>query len=647
MGRTEFMTSQIKNELDTGVSFVAPMPTTALSDGLEQRIYAARVRLLYSGIGQTTTVNVINTVILAIVFRNMVDAGILAGWSAFMAAGILWRVWLVSRFWAAAPTDGAMGNWARYYSLGALWTGVAWGLAGIFLLPEAGPPYQIITVGVLGGSAAGAVITLTRYYPAYLAFVIPSVTPVAVHFAWVGGESGYGMAAMSVLFLTFLLLAGRKQSDSLEQSLGLSMENQGLIEHLTAEKARAEQLNAELRHEMAEREKVGGELQERETSLANAQRIAGLGSWTWNLVTNEISGSDEAYSIFAIDRATESITFDQFMGMVHPDDRDAVTKAVNASLEDGSIYSVVHRAFLADGTARVLHERGETMFDDSGRPASMTGTTHDITEQHRVLRELEAAKSQAEEGSRAKSRFLANMSHEFRTPLNAIIGYSEILKEDAVEAGQEESSVDLDRINTAGRHLLALVNEVLDLSKIEAGRMELYIESFRVSELVGDVVSTVRPLAAAKGNELTVDCDPDSGEMAADATKVRQILYNLLSNAAKFTEEGRITVKVHRLEEPDAESHDGWIVFTVTDSGIGMAANRIEAAFRAFDQLDPSTTRKYGGTGLSLAISRHYCEMMGGAISAESELGRGSVFTVRLPAKASASLAPAIVGAAN
>jgi signal transduction histidine kinase len=641
------MTSLPKIDLDTGAPSVDAIATAAPPGGLEHRVYAARVRLLYSGIGQTTAVNVINAAILATVYRNMVDRSILVGWLAFMVASILWRVWLVSRFRAAAPADGAMGNWARHYSLGALWTGVAWGLAGILMLPEAVPPYQIITVGVIGGSAAGAVTTLTRYYPAYLAFVVPALTPVAVHFARVGGETGYGMAVMSVLFLTFLLHAGRKQSNALEQSLGLSMENQGLVEHLTEEKARAEQLNAELRREMAEREKVDGDLREREASLANAQRIAGLGSWTWNMVTNEIRGSDEVYRIFAIDRAVDSITFDQFMEMVHPDDRDAVTQAVETSLVNSEIYSVVHRAVLADGAVRVVHERGEAVFGENGEPVAMNGTAHDITEQHRILQELEAAKSQAEEGSRSKSQFLANMSHEFRTPLNAIIGYSELLREDAVEAGQPGSTADLDRINAAGQHLLALVNEVLDLSKIEAGRMELFIESFSVAELVGDLVSTVRPLVAAQGNALTADFDPDPGAMAADATKVRQILYNILSNAAKFTEHGQITVKAYRLDEPGTEDHDGWIVFTITDSGIGMAKDQIEAAFRAFDQLDPSTTRKYGGTGLGLAISRHYCEMMGGVVSAESEPGNGSIFTVRLPANVSASRAPATAGATD
>lgn len=626
------MNSQFPIESASGAPAVAAKAPAAPSDGLDCWIFAARVRLLYSGIALTAAVNLINASILAAVHRNVVDAGIVAGWLTFMAASIGWRVWLTGRFKKASPAEGAMRLWARRYLLAALWTGVAWGGAGVLMLPEASPPHQIVTAFVLGGMAAGAITTLTRHYPVFLAFVFPTLIPVAFHFAWLGGEIGYGMAVMYTLFLLFLLHAGRKQSESLEQSLRLSMQNQGLVEHLTEEKARAEQLNAELRREMAERETVARHLREREASLATAQQIAGLGSWEWEAETNEVKYSDEGYRIFGLDKDSPS-SYQDAMDRIPEEDRKRIEEKIRNAFETGEPYSVEHRLFHPELGERVILERAQVVRDSQGAIAGLVGTAHDITEQHRILHELEGAKQLAEEGSRAKSQFLANMSHEFRTPLNAIIGYSEILKEDAMEAGETACVVDLDRVNAAGRHLLTLVNEVLDLSKIEAGRMELFIESFDVAELAGNVVSTVRPLASGNGNKLAMECSPDVGEMSTDATKVRQVLYNLLSNAAKFTEQGQIAVEVRRLEEPGTESHDGWILFTVTDSGIGMEPDRIAAAFRAFDQLDPSTTRKYGGTGLGLAISRHYCELMGGAISADSQPGKGSVFTVRLPAR--------------
>jgi signal transduction histidine kinase/CheY-like chemotaxis protein len=251
----------------------------------------------------------------------------------------------------------------------------------------------------------------------------------------------------------------------------------------------------------------------------------------------------------------------------------------------------------------------------------------------RLFRELEEQGRQLQAASEHKSQFLANMSHELRTPLNAIIGVTEILLEDAQALGAPEQVEPLERILRAGRHLLRLINDILDLSKIEAGKMELHIESFPLGPLVSEVVTTVQPLIERNGNALHTDCPPDVGVMQADATRVRQALLNLVSNAAKFTEKGRIDVRVRR-EIRDAEE---WIVFAVADTGIGMAPEQTARLFGDFTQVDSSTTRKHGGTGLGLAISRRFCRMMGGDISVESAPGQGSTFTIALPARIDAA----------
>jgi CheY-like chemotaxis protein/two-component sensor histidine kinase len=221
------------------------------------------------------------------------------------------------------------------------------------------------------------------------------------------------------------------------------------------------------------------------------------------------------------------------------------------------------------------------------------------------------------------------MSHELRTPLNAIIGYSEMLQEDAADLGAEQLTDDLKRINAAGKHLLELINAVLDLSKIEAGKMELYLESFDVAGLVKDIAAVIQPLAAKNANRLEMRCPEDVGMMRADLTKVRQALFNLLSNACKFTDRGTISLAVTR------EAGDGqdWMVFNVSDTGIGMTPEQLTRLFEAFSQADAATTRKYGGTGLGLALSRRLCRMMGGDVTVESAAGRGSTFTIRLPAR--------------
>jgi signal transduction histidine kinase len=249
-------------------------------------------------------------------------------------------------------------------------------------------------------------------------------------------------------------------------------------------------------------------------------------------------------------------------------------------------------------------------------------------EQDMRASQLRIAAEAAQAADRTKSQFLANMSHELRTPLNAIIGYSEMLQEMAADEGAEALVPDLQKIRNAGKHLLGLINDILDLSKIEAGKLELELKKVDLAAVVREVEALLPPLLAPRGNTFVKEIPDDPGTAHSDAMRIQQCLVNLLGNACKFTENGTITLALHRQQAQGKE----WLIFRVKDTGIGMTAEQMRRLFEVFSQADASTTRKYGGTGLGLVITRRLCQMMGGEVMAQSEPGKGSTFTIILPA---------------
>ena len=368
-----------------------------------------------------------------------------------------------------------------------------------------------------------------------------------------------------------------------------------------------------------------------EAQLDQAQRVARIGSWSLDHASGRLEWSKAIFDIFEVEPTRFGATYGAFLSIVHPDDRAAVDAAYRSALAAHAPYSITHRLQMADGRVKHVHERCETIYDGAGRPLRSLGTVQDVTELKQVEFELIRAREQAEAASHAKSEFLANMSHEIRTPLTAILGYAELLGDDDEDtaAGRTRATM-VEAIRAAGDHLLTVINDILDLSKIEAGRLRLEPVETDLPALLLEVESLLRPRAADKRIELVLELTGSiPTRVWTDPTRLRQILLNLVGNAVKFTDVGKVALQL-------AASGSGPQVclrFDVTDSGIGMSAEQAAQLFRPFTQANNSVTRRFGGTGLGLTISQRLAAAMGGAVDlVHSAPGTGSTFRVEITA---------------
>ncbi len=402
---------------------------------------------------------------------------------------------------------------------------------------------------------------------------------------------------------------------------------------------------------LTENRRVTGTLREREVSLAAAQRIAHLGSFDWDLVTDAVAWSDEMFRLFGYAPGEVPPSLETFTEAVHPDDRAVVMQAVQDGFAS-RVYPFEFRTAGRDGVVRTLLGLAEVVCDATGRAARIFGTALDVTERKRAEAEARRGQAAAEAAHRAKAEFLANMSHEIRTPMNAILGMADVLADSPLTLEQGEYVA---IFRQAGDSLLALLNDILDLSKVEAGQLELEVMDFDLAELVESAAEVLAVRAHTKGLELTCEVAPDVPAcVRGDPQRLRQVLLNLLGNAVKFTEQGEVHLELTCARPTPVGAGTGaaldggggtggtpvTVRFAVRDTGMGISPEQLAAVFGAFTQADASTTRRYGGSGLGLAIVERLVDLMGGRVEAESALGQGSTFAVTVPLAAAPCLPP-------
>jgi PAS domain S-box-containing protein len=421
----------------------------------------------------------------------------------------------------------------------------------------------------------------------------------------------------------------------------LEIANRSLEKRVVERTVELEETNRKLREEITDRKMAEEKLRDSERGLKEAEHLAHLGHWSLDLINNKLYWSDEVYRIFGTDPEEFDTTYDGFMGFVHPEDRDLVNSAYNKSLQNKTPYEITHRILLKDKKTKYVYEKGISNYDDNGNAISSIGTIHDITvrklhelelEKYRGrleclveerTKELEEANERLKEIDQLKSMFIASMSHELRTPLNSIIGFTGMTLMGLSGELNEEQTDNIQRAHRSSKHLLALISDIIDISKIEAGAVEAYCEPFSLHEITDDAINNIQHIL--KGKNISVEVNvPEGIDLNTDRKRLLQCLVNLLSNAAKYTDAGKIVVSSKVVREN--------IELSVADTGIGISRNDLPKLFKAFERLQTHLTVKEGGTGLGLYLTKKITtELLKGIIEVESREGVGSTFRLIVP----------------
>ena len=613
----------------------ALMPSVLIAGGntAEALIAAALVRRLAGGTPPLTTTYGILTYVPAAMVATAVAATV--GIAALLAGGLadgpsaprIWLTWWTGDLSSAVLLTPTILACVRVRTMP--WSPrrvlEGWGLLATVL---------ILAYQVFGPTPAGV-----RSYP-LMFMMLPVLLWGALRFGQAGASAAMlltaGVATVGTLngLGPFARWTPNESLLLLQAYLGVKMVVMLTLAVEVAARRGAEgeirELNADLERRIAVRSE---ELLRLHGRLVEAQHVAHIGSWEWDIAANSIWWSDEMYRVYGLDVGSP-ITYERFTSMVHPDDRARVHEIVAASAQTGEAFTFEHRVVKPDGAVITLQGRGRVVTDASGRAIRMLGIGHDITERKRAederleLAREQAARREAEESNRMKDYFLATLSHELRTPLNALLGWAQVLKKSAFDEAHRDRAIEAIERNVTIQ--AQLVSDILDVARLRSGVLSIESEPIAVRGIVEGALDIMRPVLAEKNIRVTVDI-PDHAVVRGDARRLQQVCWNMLSNAAKFLDHGGAIAVAAR---PDGDV----IVLTIEDDGPGMPEEFLPHAFEQFRQADSSVTRRHGGLGLGLAISRDLVQLHGGTVAAGNRPEGGAVFTVRLPAAVEVSV---------
>jgi signal transduction histidine kinase len=570
---------------------------------------AELVRIVIGHIYPSIIASLVSISILSYIYWDVADTRTLIYWIGYVLV-VNFAHFLLAWFYKRNPPPVEQAYlWARRFIYGAAIDGAGWGLFALLLMPQGDISHQMFTMLLLAGTVAAVTTTHTPLLRAFVYFSLFVMLPMGVSLVLIGDQLHFTLATVSLIFVIFMLFTASNNHHTITTSLKLNNENTALLESLKQEKLQTDNLNVSLKQEIGQRLNAEFQLRRKEQSLEEAQRIAHLGSWEWSIQQDMVVLSLEMRQLLGLPPSLERLEYSSFLDCIHEDDRTTVDKARCNAIQLSSNYLVEYRIAQSDQPDRLLEEQGVVRLDDAGRSIGLSAIAQDVT--------------QRKEMERLKRDFISVVSHELRTPLTSIAGSLGLIQ-GGIAGEMSDKAMEL--VNVAQRNsarLSKLVNDILDVDKLEFGSLPLELQETDLVEVVKDAMQENEGYADKLGVSLSLEQAPQAVQILGDRDRLIQVMTNLLSNAAKYSPKGE-TVEVR------IKTHADTVRVEVSDHGPGIATSFRDKVFQKFCQGDTSDSRYLYGTGLGLNIAKLIVEKHRGRIGFDTKLGQGTTFWFEL-----------------